>query len=182
MRFLTNIRVGHTSKNYKALSFGEVVQNANGEYLQYMDNSDVWVRWQEPSDIYDSSLKEELEMPKKALDSGLGMRFNSGKTKYSLVPESWTRVLAEILTTGAIKYEPHNWEKGLVWSEILDSLERHKHAWLRGETYDPETSSHHLGHVAWNALALMTMELRDVGKNDLHIYEEATKDGDQEGR
>lgn len=208
MRLLPNIRIGHTGKNYKALKWGEIVQNINGDLLQYQDNSDVWVYYVGPaisglSGITGDSaetekLTKELKdglpngpcgtpgpighIPEKTLDTTLGMRFNSGKTKYSLIPESWTRVLAEILTTGALKYEPHNWEKGLVWSEILDSLERHKHAWLRGETYDPETKSHHLGHVAWNALALMTMELREVGKNDLDIHEEATKDGDQEGR
>lgn len=104
---------------------------------------------------------------KKDLDPALGLRYNSGKVKFGLIPGHWTRVLAQILTVGAKKYAPRNWEKGLVHSEILDSLHRHLDSFLKGERYDPETKCHHLGHVAWNALALMTMDLKNLGTADL---------------
>jgi hypothetical protein len=95
------------------------------------------------------------------------MRFNKGKTRFDLIPSAWTRVLAQILTVGAAKYAPRNWEKGLSWSETLGSLHRHLDSWVSGEMYDPETKCHHLGHVAWNALALMSMQLRGVGQEDI---------------
>lgn len=106
-------------------------------------------------------------MKKTDLDPTLGLRYNSGKVRFGLIPAHWTRALAQILTVGAQKYAPRNWEKGLVHSEVLDSLYRHLDAFLGGERYDPETKCHHLGHVAWNALALMTFDLKKVGKNDL---------------
>jgi hypothetical protein len=102
------------------------------------------------------------------------MRFNTGKTRFDLIPQSWIRSLAQILTVGANKYEPRNWEKGLSWSETLGSLHRHLDAWVSGEQYDKETKCHHLGHVAWNALALMTMQLRGIGKDDLPVDDDET--------
>jgi hypothetical protein len=103
-----------------------------------------------------------------------GLRYNSGKTRYDLIPASWTRALAQILTKGANKYAPRNWEKGMNWSNMIASLHRHLDSWLSGEQYDPETKCHHLGHVAWNALALMTMQLRGIGNNDIPVDNDET--------
>jgi len=117
-------------------------------------------------DLYGSepTMTERTELTNK----DLGMRFNTGKIRYDLIPRMWTKVLAEILTRGAVKYAPHNWEKGLSWAETTASLYRHLNAFLGGERYDPESGSHHLGHVAWNALALMYFDVKSIGKKDFH--------------
>lgn len=93
---------------------------------------------------------------------GGGMRFNAGKTRYGLIPESWTRALAEVLTRGAVKYAPNNWKRGMDPEFMVDSLQRHLAAYRRGEKYDPESGNHHLAHAAWNALALMTYDLEGM--------------------
>lgn len=93
---------------------------------------------------------------------GGGMRFNAGKTRYGLIPESWTRALAEVMTRGAVKYAPNNWKRGMDPAFMLDSLQRHLAAYRRGEKYDPESGNHHLAHAAWNALALMTYDLEGM--------------------
>lgn len=161
MRYLTNLYHGQSAVtgNYITSAWGEVVMNAAGSYFKSDQYSRTWV------EIYNNVLaKEEVNLVKK---EDLGLRYNKGKTKFSLIPAHWTRVLAQILTKGAEKYAPRNWEKGLVHSEVLDSLYRHLDAFLSGERYDPETKCHHLGHVAWNALALMTFDLNDTGSDDL---------------
>lgn len=156
MRYLTNLHHGQSAVtgNYITSEWGEVVMNAAGTYFKSDYHSRTWV---EMYNHYNGELMEK----------NLGLRYNKGKTKFSLIPAHWTRVLAQILTKGAEKYAPRNWEKGLVHSEVLDSLHRHLDAFLSGERYDPETKCHHLGHVAWNALALMTFDLNDTGSDDL---------------
>ena len=157
MRYLTSLRHGQSAVtgNYITSEWGEIVMNAAGLYFKSDYHSRTWVEM--------FNFKEENLVKKEEL----GFRYNKGKTKFSLIPAHWTRVLAQILTKGAEKYAPRNWEKGLVHSEVLDSLYRHLDAYLGGERYDPETKCHHLGHVAWNALALMTFDLNDTGSNDL---------------
>lgn len=95
-----------------------------------------------------------------------GLRFNGGKIRVDLIPWEWIYGLANLLTIGSVKYAPRNWEKGLSWSDTMASLKRHLLAWERGEDYDPETKSHHMVSVAWNALVLFSMQLRGIGKKD----------------
>lgn len=95
-----------------------------------------------------------------------GLRFNSGKIRVDLIPWEWILGLAHLLTRGAVKYAPRNWEKGLSWGDTMASLKRHLLAWERGEDYDEETGSHHMVSVAWNALVLFSMWLRKIGTDD----------------
>jgi hypothetical protein len=156
----------HGDRLPRGFALADAAQNLDEEELTW--NGKMWVLVGE-RDLLPH--EQEAEAAKK---SGLGMRFNTGKTRFDLIPQSWIRSLAQILTVGAAKYEPRNWEKGLSYSETLGSLHRHLDAWLGGERYDKETKCHHLGHVAWNALALMTMELRGIGKDDLPVDDDET--------
>lgn len=102
---------------------------------------------------------EHQTMDQNFKDGG-GLRYNTGKPRYSLLPEAWTRALAEVTTRGADKYEDRNWERGMNPDFMVDSLSRHLAAYRRGERFDPESGNHHLAHAAWNALALMTYDIR----------------------
>ena len=84
-----------------------------------------------------------------------GMKFDTGKLQYSLIPPSATHALAEVLTYGANKYAPNNWQlvdNGEV--RYMDALFRHLEAFRSGETYDPESGIHHLAHVLTNVAFL----------------------------
>lgn len=107
-----------------------------------------------------------------------GLRFNSDKLRIDLMPWEWVAGLCHLLTRGAKKYAPRNWEKGLSWGDTVASLKRHLIAWERGEDYDEETGSHHMVSVAWNALVLFSMFIRKIGKNDYprQNYTGITKD------
>lgn len=101
-------------------------------------------------------------------DTELGMRFNTGKVRFDLVPPDALKELAAIYTKGAEKYAARNWEKGLDWSECYGSLQRHANAWAEGEDRDQESGQPHMAHVAWNAMALLTFYLRDIGTDSRH--------------
>jgi len=104
-----------------------------------------------------------------ATDGG-GLRYNADKVRLDLIPAEWVIVLGEILTGGAKKYAPRNWERGMEYSKMIASLMRHLFKRLCGEIYDKESRSPHMGHVAWNALALMSYDLRGIGVDDLAEY------------
>jgi len=81
---------------------------------------------------------------------GQGLRFNKGKLRYDLVEPHAFADFVQVLTDGAIKYEPRNWSKGLSWTSVLASLKRHIAAIERGEDYDPESGRLHIAHAACN--------------------------------
>lgn len=93
-------------------------------------------------------------------------RFDKGKLRYELIPADSLRELALVFTRGADKYGDRNWEKGMSWSRCEGSLKRHVEAWKSGEIFDKETGCHHMAMAAWNALALVSYELRGVGTDD----------------
>jgi 5'(3')-deoxyribonucleotidase len=88
------------------------------------------------------------------MEKGQGLRFNKGKTRHDLIPAFAQEQYAKVLTKGAEKYAERNWEKGMAWSKIISSLERHLQAIKSGEDYDPETGLLHSAHVMCNAAFL----------------------------
>lgn len=84
-----------------------------------------------------------------------GTKFDTGKLQYSLIPTSATKALAEVLTYGASKYAPNNWQ--LVQDgekRYLDALFRHLEAFRSGEVNDEESGLHHLSHALTNVVFL----------------------------
>lgn len=83
--------------------------------------------------------------------SGEGLRYNEGKIKYHLMEPHALKGLAEVLTMGAEKYGEYNWQKGMVWSNIYASAERHLKKIMAGEDYDEESGLLHADHLQANA-------------------------------
>lgn len=94
-----------------------------------------------------------------------GRRDNEGKARMSLLPFDALREVAKLFTWGANKYGAWNWAKGLSYTETMDSLLRHTEQWLNRKDID-ESGFHHDVHIAWNALVLLAMRLRGIGKDD----------------
>jgi hypothetical protein len=98
-----------------------------------------------------------------AEDSDKGLRYNEGKSRVDLIPPDALLEVGKIYTYGANKYAPHNWEKGMNYSDMYASLQRHLLQFWDGETLDPESNQHHLTSVAFGVLGLLHFELnRDV--------------------
>lgn len=84
-----------------------------------------------------------------------GAHYSSGKPPLALIPRSGTRALAEVFAFGATKYAMHNWRKGILWSELLNSAKRHLDDFIDGEDNDRESGITHLAHAAWNCFAVI---------------------------
>lgn len=96
-----------------------------------------------------------------------GLRFDEGKNRLDLIPPEWEWELGRVLTEGAKKYADRNWELGMDYSKVVGPLRRHLNAYLRGERVDPTDGTLHAAKVAWNALVLMTYDLRKIGKDNV---------------
>lgn len=92
---------------------------------------------------------EKVNVRKKFTDGG-GKRFNNGKLRYDLVQPKAHEDMVEVLTDGAMKYTERNWERGMSWTTVLQSLKRHIAAFEKGEDFDPESGKLHMAHAACN--------------------------------
>jgi len=86
--------------------------------------------------------------------TGTALRLNEGKPRYDLVPAYAQEQYVRVLTKGSEKYAPRNWEKGMAWTKVIASLERHIKAIKNGQDYDEETGLLHSAHVMCNAAFL----------------------------
>ena len=97
---------------------------------------------------------------------GEGLRYNKGKRRFDLIPPDALAALADLFTIGARKYAERNWEKGMDYSNVIQSLDRHWNDFKAGIDRDPETGCLHITHVVWNAMALLTFQLRGIGTDN----------------
>lgn len=89
----------------------------------------------------------------------MGLRYNDGKPKWSLVPMKALVPMVDVLMFGAKKYSPWNWTKGLTYTSIIDSMQRHINSFMDGEDNDRESKLTHVGHILCNGLFLSYMFL-----------------------
>lgn len=87
----------------------------------------------------------------------VAMKFDSGKTDWSLMPFEAIEEINKVLDFGAKKYAAHNWRTGtgFKYTRVLSSLLRHTFAWARGEDLDPESGLSHLAHMGCNVVFLI---------------------------
>jgi hypothetical protein len=98
---------------------------------------------------------------------------DNGKGLPHLIPTRPLDLLARHFQTGAEKYGPNNWQKGIPVSAYYDSAMRHLWAVHRGETNEP-----HLTACIWNLVCLQdTLQSIAAGAlpddlNDLSFHTE----------
>ena len=98
-----------------------------------------------------------------------GIRENKGKLKWSLVSFKALEPMVQVLMFGAFKYDSWNWSRGLKYTEICESLQRHVYSFLQGEDDDKESKLHHVGHILCNAMFLSYMFLFRKDMDDRYI-------------
>ena len=97
-------------------------------------------------------------------DPDFGRKNDAGKIRPGLVLGDFANALTEVTkvgTFGAEKYSDHGWlsvPDGPARYE--DAMLRHWLAAKRGEDIDSDSGLSHLAHFAWNALAILELELR----------------------
>lgn len=93
------------------------------------------------------------------------------KTMFHLIPPEWVWGLADLLTKGALKYAPRNWERGMSRAQLLRAAKNHLTKFEMGHTYDEETGTHELVAAAWNCLVLFSHVVRGIGEDDIEVPE-----------
>jgi hypothetical protein len=93
-------------------------------------------------------------------------KYDQGKPRAGLMVEGFSDALlavADVTTFGAIKYAPRGWlHVPDALDRYTDALYRHLLAYSRGEWVDPDSGLPHLAHAAWNALAVLQLELNSL--------------------
>lgn len=86
-------------------------------------------------------------------------RDNATKPKLSMVLDAGNALVgaARVLEFGERKYERGNWDKGMPFTQIEDSLLRHITAFNLGVDLDAESGLPHVDHILVNALFLSEM-------------------------
>jgi len=111
-------------------------------------------------------------------DNDKGLRFNEGKIRMDLVPAFAQEQYAKVLTKGAEKYADWNWAKGMKWTKVLASLERHLQEIKAGRDIDPESGLYHSAHIMCNAAFLTEYyKIYPQGDDRPHHYLQQPKIG-----
>jgi len=100
---------------------------------------------------------------------GPGLKFDADKLRVDLLPVRALQEVAKVLTFGAKKYQPNNWQNVKPRRRYYRALI--SHAWARalGEKIDQESGLPHMAHCACNALFLLSLE---VGIDDPDAFED----------
>jgi len=92
-----------------------------------------------------------------------GLKYDSNKPRWSLLPMFSIRQIIKVLEYGATKYAPDNWKKVANWRQrYYDAAMRHIDAWWGGERFDSETGCHHLAHACCCLIFILWKERRYV--------------------
>lgn len=116
--------------------------------------------------------KVEVQLQKAVEDSkkhNTAVKYDSGKTDWSLMPWEAVAEINKVLEFGAQKYNEKdkkgpnswNWAKGtgLGRLRVLNAVFRHLFAYARGEKFDQESGLPHLNHAACGLLFMIYYNL-----------------------
>jgi hypothetical protein len=105
----------------------------------------------EVSKMVSNPIDEALEMASNHAGDAtekVGQKFDADKPRFDLIPPRAERLLAKVLTFGAKKYAPGNWQHVEdAETRYIAAALRHINAYRVGEHSDPETGLPHLAHA-----------------------------------
>lgn len=120
-------------------------------------------------DFYDLMNKShETDSDYPAHETG-ALRESLGVPYFRQVPLEAIAAGAASLEYGAKKYHDRNWEKGLPWQQMIDSLKRHIDDFERGKDYDDGDDGSDLHQVCMimaSAMMLSASVIRGIGEDD----------------
>lgn len=89
-----------------------------------------------------------------------------GKPRWELLPLDAIEEIVRVYTMGAEKYADNAWKTiPDAHRRYLAALFRHIAAYERGERKDKESGLSHLAHAAWNAIAILWLDMHGDDKN-----------------
>ena len=127
----------------------------SGKYYYYRGEDD----WENSTDIEREPRFEVTDANRQGLEDELdALRYNSGKTDFTLLPVDALEAESNVWMMGMEKYGRNNWEK--LWGDetknvVMQSAMRHMMAILSGEDIDNESGQPHAAHVRCNMAMLI---------------------------
>lgn len=120
--------------------------------------------------IWTSTMMERLaaqeQVIAKEIADARGAKHDAGKARAGLMVEDFAKALAAVAhvsTMGAAKYTARSWKTVPdARDRYYDAFHRHILAAAAGEVNDPESGLPHQAHIAWNALALLELQLTEA--------------------
>lgn len=113
--------------------------------------------------LFDDVVKKHPRVESGAMRESLGVPY------FSQVPLEAVAAGATALEYGASKYENRNWEKGLPWQQMIDSLKRHIDDFERGRDYDDAedgSNMHQTCMIMASAMMLCASVIRNIGDDN----------------
>lgn len=104
-------------------------------------------------------------MPEGQITRG-GIKADTGKARFELVPEEVVEAVARILTDGAKKYDTRNWENGLNYGRCYGAARRHMKDWWNAILEGKDGINHkdgdqsHIDHAITELMFLSAYEKR----------------------
>lgn len=98
-------------------------------------------------------------------DIKVGIKFDSARPRFSLIPAGTMARVIAVLEFGAKKYAQDNWKHvPEARTRYYDAALRHIDAWWTGESTDIETGEPHLAHAVCCLLFLLWLDAQEVAK------------------
>jgi len=108
-----------------------------------------------------------------AIKSADGIKFDTNKLEYTLLPMNAIEKVIRVLMYGSEKYEEFNWNKvNDRTKRYLNAAYRHMGAYLRGESVDQESKQEHLAHAVCSLLFILAESSNGDAKNKCGFNEE----------
>lgn len=93
-----------------------------------------------------------------------GIKHDSNKPRYELIPFEALHEIAKVFTFGANKYGDFNYRKGLTYNRLLGASLRHISKYIQGIDLDNESNLNHLAHAISNLMMIITFEKENKGE------------------
>lgn len=95
----------------------------------------------------------------KVVEQTQGIRKDSGKLRWHLIPIPALLAFCKVWHGGSIKYDEEQWRGGMKYTRIYRPMMSHLNKWLTCKSsYDTELGTHHLMMVAWGCFVLYMYE------------------------
>ena len=96
------------------------------------------------------------------IEKQVGIKYDTGKLRYDLIPVESVEEVVKVITYGAVKYKPNNWQHVENYKDrYYAACQRHLVEWKKGIKIDGESGLRHLAHAACCIIFILYLELKE---------------------
>jgi hypothetical protein len=98
------------------------------------------------------------------MSNEVGLKFDDGKTDWSLAPWAAFDAIIRVMMFGAKKYARGNWKHVKPAHRYISAAYRHLNVWCDGDATDSETGFSHLWHAGCCLIFCIWLEIKGLLK------------------